>query len=363
MLNKPLRQSLINQTAAALREGIASGHWKNFLPSERELCLCLQVSRPTLRSAVQILVQENCVSVQHGKRTAILKRRKAKLRSARRSVALVSKLPLHLMSRNRIYLIDYLQRALHEQELDLEIISHPGFGGSRPDQAIKHLADRGLFKAFVLQACSRSVQNWFYQQSLPAITMGSVFPEVSMPSVDVDYKMIGRHAAGLFLGKGHQRIIWALPEATHAGNVETERSFVDYVENANGNGATCQIIRYSASSQDLIQKVDELLDLKLPPTAFFIMESFATTTLVTHFLSKGMKIPDDVSLITRDYDELLRWITPDMAHYMPPLRRIGKRISNMVIELAQTGSLQHRAVHLMPDFFKGASLCDANKAP
>ena len=44
MLNMPQRQTLTRQTVDALREGMATGIWKDFLPGERELCSLLQVS-------------------------------------------------------------------------------------------------------------------------------------------------------------------------------------------------------------------------------------------------------------------------------------------------------------------------------
>ena len=46
----PKRLSLVAQSVNSLREGIASGHWRQHLPGERELCEALQISRRTLPS-------------------------------------------------------------------------------------------------------------------------------------------------------------------------------------------------------------------------------------------------------------------------------------------------------------------------
>lgn len=356
-VRKPERPSLIAQTVAAIRENILAGSWNERLPSERELCRLFQISRPTVRSGLQILARDGFISINQGKRSCILVDQPAASSSGVRScVALVSKLPLHLLSRNRIFLVDYLQRVLQDQGLDLEIVAHPGFGTQRPSAAINSLAERGSYKAFVLLTCSREVQTWFCSQSLPSITLGSVFPGISMPSIDVDYRSIGRHAAGIFLGAGHRRAVWIVPEGRHAGNVETEQSFIETFNNSNHKTEACRIIRCTSSRDELIQKLDQLPSAPRNPTAFFVMESFATTTLVTYLLERGRRIPADASIITRDYDELLRWISPDIAHYMPPLRRIAARISRMVVEMARSTSHPGDSVRMMPDFRKGDSI-------
>ena len=121
-MKTPQRQTLTKQTVDALREGMDSGIWKNALPGERELCRRFQVSRPTLRAALEIVQREGLIAVQQGKRSAILKRRRPRLRAIRECVALISKVPLYSMSRNRIFLIDDMHRVLQEQVLRLEIV-------------------------------------------------------------------------------------------------------------------------------------------------------------------------------------------------------------------------------------------------
>jgi LacI family transcriptional regulator len=184
-----------------------------------------------------------------------------------------------------------------------------------------------------------------------------------MPSIDVDYKSIGHHAAGIFLGNGHRRAVWIVPEARHAGNIETEQSFIEAFNNSHHRTEPCRIVRCTSSRDSLIQKLDQLPPETRAPTAFFVMESFATTTLVTYLLERGRRIPADASIITRDYDELLRWISPDIAHYMPPLRRIAARISRMVVDIVDGIPLPIDPVRMMPDFRKGDSIGRCEESP
>jgi len=320
----------------------------------------LQVSRPTLRSALEILIRERIILVRQGKKSQILKKQFVPVRESSKRIALVTKLPLHLMSRNRIFLIDYIHRTLAEQGFHLDIVVHVGFGTNQPGHALRHLREQGNYRAFVLLMCSFEVQKWFHESSLPVIIMGAVFPGLAIPSVDVDYPSMGQHAAGRFIGLGHRRCVWILPTANHAGNVETEKSFISTLKRSRHKCSPCQVIRYQASVEDLVGKLESLLHSSEPPTGFFVMNGYATTTLVTQILFRGLKIPRDVSIITRDSDEMLEWITPSIACYIPPLTRIAPRISRLIIQLANTGVLPTSPVRMISDFQPGDSL---GKAP
>lgn len=359
MLNMPQRQTLIKQTVDVLREGIATGVWKNFLPGERELCWHLQVSRPTLRAAIEIVEREGLIAVHQGKRSTILKKQRRKLTAATESVALISKSPLHSLSRNRIFLVDYLQRVLQERGLRLEIVSHPGFGTSNPTRALQYLKKKGDFKAFVLTLSSRAVQQWFCDHSLPTLVLGSTFPGLRLPSVDTDYPSIGRHAAGLLLGKEHRRIAWIIPDFNYAGDLETEESFLSTLRQSGHATVQCRIIRHGTSSKELIKKVQAVMSSPQPPTAFFVISAFAATSLVAHLLSRSVRIPEDISVVVRDYDPLLEWLHPSVAHYVFPLRRLASRISRLVVEMADSDPSPLRHIRIMPQFCNAESLGQA----
>ena len=203
---------------------------------------------------------------------------------------------------------------------------------------------------------SRVVQQCFCDHLLPAIVLGSAFPGLPLTSIDSDYRSVGHHSAGLFLGKAHRQIVWMVPEAGHAGDMETEESLLKGLRQGNANETSCRIIRHGASGSDLIQKISQLFASPAPSTAFFVISPFATTALVTHLLSRGLRIPQDVSVITRDYDPLLEWIRPPSAHYIPPLRRIASRISRLAVEMATSSPFPLYHIQIMPQFCCSESL-------
>jgi len=91
MPSLPKRLSLVAQTVDSLREGIQSGHWREFLPGERELCEALQVSRRTLRLALDELQRQGWLEVSSRQRRRIKARQVATSKTeGKRAIAVLA---------------------------------------------------------------------------------------------------------------------------------------------------------------------------------------------------------------------------------------------------------------------------------
>lgn len=349
-LNVPRRHTLTEQTVSAIREAIASGYWQEYLPGERALSRHLQVSRPTLRLALDILQREGVISVNQGKLRKILKTVSDTTPPKTGAVLLISKVPLYSMSRNRIYVIDYLHRVLQENGLQLEIVANPSFGMNRPERSLRNLAARRDIKACILMQSSEKTQQWFAQTQFPTIVFGSVYHGVNLASIDCDYASTGRHAAGYFLGKGHRRLALLLPDTDHAGDLETEHAFLQYLKQSKEKHLEVTVQRFNGTSEELLEKTEQLLRSKKRPTAYFVLNASAAAALVTYFSAKGLSIPKDFSLISRDDDPLFLWLRPFISHYAYPLNNLATRLTKMVLEMVVTGPLHFNRTSVIPEF-------------
>ena len=101
----PQRVSLVGQTVAAVREGIATGEWTGHLPGELELCERLQVSRVTLRSALRQLTREGLVRARQGSRREIIAGGKKRRPAATPRVVLLSPVPAQAMPAPEIQIL------------------------------------------------------------------------------------------------------------------------------------------------------------------------------------------------------------------------------------------------------------------
>lgn len=275
------------------------------------------------------------------------------------SVTLVSKQPLHAMSRNRLYLFNALNRALQENDIQLKVLSHEEFHSDYPTALLKALEKNMNSGAYLLALTSLRIQEWFVANGIPSLILGSAFPGIQIPSIECDYPALGRHAAGTLLGKGHRNIAMVLPEEPLAGDLETERAFRNEVERDGSVARQCRLIRYSPEPGDLLKKWGRLRKEDLTVTAAFSLYPAAALAILTQLLSQQIAVPQEISMLCRDGDPLCKWIHPRLAHYQLPLKQFASRLSNLVLQLVESGSLPMRHTAIMPDLDPGDSLGDA----
>src|ERR1035438_425663 len=86
----PLRVSLSDQAAEAIRRAIGRGAWTDHLPSERRLCEMCQVSRPTIRMALHTLAEDGVIAIQQRQRNRILQPEPVAWAAPNRTVAIIT---------------------------------------------------------------------------------------------------------------------------------------------------------------------------------------------------------------------------------------------------------------------------------
>ncbi len=353
---RPQRSSLVAETARALRQGIQSGLWRGHLPGERVLCAQWQVSRPTLRAAIDMLQREKLVVVAHGCRTRLLAKPPAKA-PLTLTVGLLSPEPLHLMPPFVMLWVDELRGQLAAEGHLLQVmVGRAGFGKKNPSRALESLVAGTPAAAWVLYQATEAMQQWFSDKSLPCVVVGSSFPGTELPAVDRDYRAACRHAVGVFAGRGHKRVALLIRREQLGGDIESERGFLEGLESSAARGITGTICRHDGTQAGVCAKVDDLLAGRPRPTALLVARTAAALTAVTHLLGRGVRIPQDMAVLCRDDDTFLDSTVPRLSRYAVSPEDFAKRVHRMVVGLVQEGVVREGNVRVMPAFTKRESV-------
>lgn len=347
----PPRPSLITHSADFMRETLQAGEWTDVLPSERTLCARLRISRPTLRAVLAQLEREGVISrVENKKRRILAVGMKQPGRARSRVIALLSPVPQQAMPPFVLFWVDALRELLAEVDYQLEVHASAHCFVAKPAGGLKKLTQRVQAAAWVLFRSTPVMQRWFAEQNIPAVVAGSCADGLELPSVDLDYRATCRHAATMLMQKGHRQIALLLPGSSHGGDVESEHGFREAFATSD---ATPVLPQHHETAEQVVEQLDALLRRKPAPTAFVVARSIHTLTVITHLLRCGYKLPRDFAVVSRDDDAFLDHVVPRVTRYSADAAKFAKRLSKLVLELAQTGRTSTKPVRLMPDLRRG----------
>lgn len=350
----PQRTSLVSLTAQSLRDSMESGHWQGHLPGERELCTRLQVSRHTLRAALNELQRDGWIEVAERQRRRIKTTGTCQRTAHSRVIALLSSRPLLAMSPSSVVMVDELRDQLSRAGFSLEIHVSTACFSTKPAKALDLLVARSPAAVWLLFGSLEPMQNWFSQRQLPCLVVGSCASGITLPSFDADYRAGCRHAGAMMRRKGHRHIAFIRPESNFGGDVESERGLVEglQVEGA----PPLQVLLHNGTPEHLCTLLDKALRSSRPPTACIVARAVHVLTVMMFLMQRGKRIPQDMAIISRDDEAFLQHTIPPVTRYAANPTQFARSVSKAARKLAETGTLPPKAIRLMPQLVRGETL-------
>lgn len=351
----PKRLSLVAQTVAALCKGIEDGHWRNHLPGERTLCEHLQVSRRTLKPALDELQRKGWLKSTERHRRRIVQRRPAAHANGRRkTISILLPGSLLFLPARIAFVMDSLRTKLMAADFVVQIHVAPALYSGTPQKALAQFVTDHPASVWIVLSAHEPMQRWFGRQQLHCIILGSSAPGIDLPSVDVDFHATCHHAGALLWRKGHRHIALVLRKEIYGGDIASEEGLRDALKQM--PEAKVEIIRHDATVAHLCSLIDGSLASRTPPTAFLVGGAIHAITVTSHLMRKGRRIPKDVAIVSRDSDPGLEAMSPTIARYVVEPSKFASRITLMVRQLAETGTVSPATVRLMPTFLPGESV-------
>lgn len=349
-------RTVASQIAAQLRAELGKGTWRDWLPSERVLSRTVQASRNTVRAALEQLKAEGLIEPARGLGNRVVAA--AKPPSARDQPKTVGVLIPEPIGRLRPLIalwIDELKDLLIEEGYRVRIHEGRQYYQTNPARALERLVGQNTHGAWVLTLSSEAMQRWFARRKVPCLIAGSTYPEVSLPHYDLDYRAICRHAAGVLLRLGHRRLALLNRESPRAGDVDSERGFLEGVRQPARTDATAEIAYHRDDVESVARALQRLLDRKNPPTALVVCNSYAYLSAVSLLAQRGLRVPQEISLISRDDDPFLASLAPAPARYVMDPHVFAKKMLGSLLQLLNRGPVLRSPAPLLPKFTPGGS--------
>lgn len=353
----PQRQSLVAQTVAFLHAQIAAAVWREWLPSERSLCELLQVSRNTLRAALAQMRQEGRIKPVHGAGNQIVgggRTRAARPRA--QDVALLTPEPIERLRPMQSLWIDDMRSLLSERGVRLRVFHGHHYFSANPGRALQKLVSRNPHGCWILMLAGEHVQRWFSKNAIPCLVAGSTHPGIDLPFRDLDHRAMCRHAAGVLLGLGHRRLALVTQKSRRAGDLAGEAGFLEGVRQSRHPDADAVVIYHEESVAGVAQAVRRIFKLEPTPTALLVVHPHYYLAVASRLAQAGVRVPEEISLISRDDDPFLSFVMPGAARYVAAPHLMAKSLLRPVLELLEGNPVTQRGSLIMPEFVRGESI-------
>lgn len=315
------RDSLPEKVAQTIIAALRAGRWTRDLPGERKLCEILQVSRVTVRPALREVERQGWIAGTPGRRRQI--RRPAGGAVPPRGggrIVLLSPLPLTRMEPFVLLGLDLLRELLARRDIPLEIETRPDCYGRRPEAALERLCRDFHPDVWLLWRSTAQIQEWFHRHQRRHVVVGTAFNPRTSPSVDIDHIATARHAAAACGRLGHRRLAVIVPDSLLAGDRASEQGFLDGARDFEGGALWATALRHDGTPAGIFRCVDRLMAFAPRPTAIFSAGGMQTIAITTRLRELGVGVPGQVSVISRDDEPALDFVSPTPArYYRPPI--------------------------------------------
>lgn len=355
------RVTVIDQATNAVRKGILSGYWQEWLPGERRLCKELQVGRNTLRAALGRLKSDGLIDIIPDQGTRILQKVQRPSGQSQLKVGLLSPGPIEVLFPRQILWIDRLRSQLAGDGHILKFYHGQQFFQSDPGNAIQRLIRRVSCSCWILVSSSKAIQQLFESNNIPCLVAGTCHQGVDLPYVDIDYQALCRHAATTFLRLGHRQIAYLAPPPRLAGDLHSEKGFLEGISASKSDStAVGEILHIELSPEKIANTVRRLIKRKTRPSALLIHNALQYLSVFSALAQAGLRIPGDISLICRESENFLRFLDPVPARYTHDPVEFAKKLSRIIGKLTSQSPIPQKSNLLMPEYVDGGSASQYN---
>lgn len=253
--------------------------------------------------------------------------------------------------------ISEMRAHLMEQGFGTEVMHCPVGSAFSQRRKLEEFVRQNRLLGCILFSVDKGIQQWFSRRAIPTLVVGSCHPEVKLPSLDVDQRSVCRHAAGIFLGRGHRRLALVLPDSGAAGDLASEQGFLEAIgPHPTSRRASATVVRHNGTALHIGAKLDALFKSAEAPTALLVAKVQHAYIVLMYLLTHGLAVPERVSFIARDQDHVFKAVNPAITHYTLAEDIFSHRLTRLMLQMVSQGHLAPEPNLIFPRFYAGGTV-------
>jgi DNA-binding LacI/PurR family transcriptional regulator len=348
---KPFRPlSAVEQLAAHLREEIRSGGLEGGMPGVARLVRDLGVGTKTAVAAMEILKREGILEAPGMRRrnqiVAADTGRKAALRIR---ILLYEESDTH--DEHTVEMRHRLEENGHQVEFAVKTLTQLRFDVNR----VARLVEKTGGDAWVIRAGPRPVLEWFAARPVPAFAMFGRQTDLPIASLATLKSPAIAEALRVLVDLGHRRIVMMAREDRRKPSPGLlERRYLDSLEQLGIETGAYNLPDWENDRRSFHGCLDSLFR-HTPPTALLFSEPTFFCSAQQFLASKGLSVPQDVSLISMSDHPVFEWFDPEVSHIHTDTRRWVPRIVKWAENVAN-GREDRRETLIRSEFVEGGTI-------
>lgn len=343
--------SVAEQVAAHLREGIQTGLWTSLMPGRDRLAKDLGVSPTTITRALSLLEREGLLVPQGTgqKRRIVLKASEFKPRALR--IALMLFDSNYHTSSFMVELCHLLEKAGHEPFFSSKTLL--GLGQS-PQRITRHIQGTDA-DAWLLSSGSRDVLSAVAALGKPIFALFGRHAGLPLAGARPDKSPAFATLTQRLIDMGHQRISFLCSrQIRHPQKAKALQHFLSELEAAGIKAGEYNCPDWKETQEGFLKVLDSLFQAT-PPTTLILDEAFIFHAAYHYVSQRGLKVPQDISLVCMDNNPDFAWCQPSVTHINWDYHPIARRIVRWANHVAK-GKTDHQQTLTKAELVEGGTI-------
>ena len=349
------RLSVVEQSAALLREGLRTGRWKGQLPGVVLLAQELGVATKTLRAALLTVEADGLVKMGANGRG-----RHVPARVARRKHPLRIGILLFDSLTNESGVSMELFLGLHHA---LEAAGFTVFFSEKSQCDLRHEVRRiashvrkARADAWVVSAGPHALLEWFAAQPFPALALFGHRAGLPIAGVGPDKMPAVLTATRQLIALGHRRIVLVgrRPQREPVPAPVPSAFLAELAAHGYGGKGDFNLPEWEETPEGLRVLFTSLFHTT-PPTALILDETPIVLAGQQFLADRRLRVPEQVSIIATDRDPCFQWCQPSIAHVSWRVEPVIRRIIQWATALSQQRT-DLRQVTIPAEFIPGGTI-------
>jgi len=308
------------------------------LPSENELSAQFQVSRQTVRHAIDVLEQQKLVSRVQGSGTFVGAGGGHNRHDRYMNIAVVS---TYVDSYIFPAVLKGIEHALSKGGYTMQL-AFTGNRVEREQEVMDKLLEKGLIDGLIAEPAKSALPNpnlHYYQklieQDVPVLFFNSIYPQLNLPCVSLDDEKVGQKAVEYLLNAGHLKIGGIFKSDDGQGHLRYA-GYMRGLQNAGLKIDEKKVVWMDTEDFREMERWSDYLLSRLADCTGIVCYNDEVAHMLAEICQKrGIQIPDQLSLVGIDNSDLAMMGDTPITSFPHPMEQLGKKVAENIIKMIE----------------------------